>query len=188
MRGSCSHAVDLQTSVCVVCRSCTRLRVCVCVCADGAFLLLPLLPLPRLLPASCCSVLPSLASAVIAPYREPSMLHWLRRNPRLLLMSASTLAGNISGLLSVLTPGLMLPDAAAELLSKCPSLVARTPAGVQVCVRLLSMLGSALRCGAGWWLFSCVHAVNPTLALNRVQPTKCDATCLADYCLCVCGV
>jgi hypothetical protein len=60
------------------------------------------------------------------------MLHWLRRNPRLLLMSASTLAGNISGILGVLTPGLMLPDAAAELLSKCPSLVARTPAGVQV--------------------------------------------------------
>lgn len=61
------------------------------------------------------------------------MLHWLRRNPRLLLMSASTLANNISGILAALTPGVMLPQAAAELLSKCPSLVARTPASILVC-------------------------------------------------------
>lgn len=60
------------------------------------------------------------------------MLQWLRRNPRLLLIAANTLAGNISGILGVLTPAVMLPDAAAELLSKCPSLVARTPAGIQV--------------------------------------------------------
>jgi hypothetical protein len=65
------------------------------------------------------------------------MLHWLRRYPRLLLMSAPTLAGNISGILAVLSPGLMLPDAAAELLGKCPSLVARTPAGIQVRVLLV---------------------------------------------------
>jgi hypothetical protein len=60
------------------------------------------------------------------------MLQWLRRNPRLLLIAANTLAGNISGILAVLTPAVMLPDAASELLSKCPSLVARTPAGIQV--------------------------------------------------------
>ena len=71
-------------------------------------------------------------AAVVAPYRAPAMLHWLRRNPRLLLLSASKLSGNISGILAALTPGVMLPDAATELLCKCPQLVARTPGAVQV--------------------------------------------------------
>lgn len=61
------------------------------------------------------------------------MLQWLRRNPRLLLMSASTLASNISGTLAVLTPGLMLPADASDLLGRCPQLASRTPSGIQVC-------------------------------------------------------
>lgn len=77
------------------------------------------------------------------------MIQWLRRNPRLLLMAASTLASNISGALAVLAPRVMLPDAAAELLSKCPQLCQRTPSGTQVGGRLWAqgvLVGQGARC------------------------------------------
>jgi hypothetical protein len=96
------------------------------------------------------------------------MLHWLRRNPRLLLMSASTLAGNISGILGVLTPGVMLPDAAAELLSRCPSLIPRTPAGIQVSdCQQESLVESDCVCVGGGGVHTSAALLNTNVCTRR---------------------
>ncbi|WIA42161.1 hypothetical protein OEZ86_009427 [Tetradesmus obliquus] len=64
--------------------------------------------------------------AVIAPYRRPGMLLWLRKCPRLLNNAEATLAAAVAALLGLLSPGLMLPSQAHELLDRCPQLATRT--------------------------------------------------------------
>jgi len=60
------------------------------------------------------------------------MLLWLRKCPRLLSNSDTTLARQVSQLLAAFAPVHMLPEEAFELLDRCPQLAARTAAITQV--------------------------------------------------------
>jgi hypothetical protein len=73
-------------------------------------------------------------AAVIAPYRRPAMLLWLRKCPRLLNNAEATLASAVSQLLALFSPGLMLPVQAHEMLDRCPQLAARTATSTKVMV------------------------------------------------------
>lgn len=63
------------------------------------------------------------------------MLLWLRKCPRLLNNAEATLAAAVAALLGLLSPGLMLPSQAHEMLDRCPQLAARAAVSTKVGIR-----------------------------------------------------